>query len=138
MPGWCSGGLEAAHTVLGLQRNASGKVVRIGGIQRPWYLRRRHPSVQVAIDAVVQMEVAIGGALAGRRPDAASWGEISAPEFLTVAQDVTTFVLSRFDSGAQRPFCAIETFPYEDDTSRRCFARLRANLVDKPLRGKRS
>jgi len=64
--------------------------------------------------------------------------ELDIGDHVTAFVTRATFVLSRLDSDAQRPFCAIEAFQYEDDTSRRCFARLRANLVDKPLRGKRS
>jgi hypothetical protein len=44
------------------------------------------------MNAITQLEVAIRGALAGRRPHAPSWGDIEPAGFLRVVRDVTTFV----------------------------------------------
>ena len=131
MSDWRDSDLEAADPVPvpGLQRNASGKVARIGST-RPRRYDPGRPPVKVAMNAIIQMEVAIAGALVGRRPHAASWGKIPAADFLDVVQVVTTFVLSRFATGNARPFCAAETFRYKDDASMHCFARQRSSDLD--------
>ena len=86
------------------------------------------------MNALIQMEVAIAGALEGRRPHAASWGRIPAADFLDVVQVVTTFVLSRFASRKALSFCESEILRYKDDAPTHCFARQRSSDLDKPGR----
>ena len=77
------------------------------------------------------MEVAIRGALAGRRPHAASWGDIGAEEFLQVVRDVTTFALSRFDPDGLRPLLRVrELHRYDDGASVHCFERTRQRQTE--------
>lgn len=68
---------------------------------------------------------------AGRRPHPASWGDIGAEEFLQVVHDVTTFVLTRFDSDDQRPLlCVRELHRFDDGASVHCFKRTRQRQTE--------
>ena len=89
-------GLEAVRVDASHRRNAMGRLVVLGrgGEQGV--------SVRAAMNAIAELEAAVCGALAGRRPHAASWGDIDPDDFLGVVRDVTTFVLSRFDPHDRR------------------------------------
>jgi hypothetical protein len=103
-----------------LRRNANGSIVALG--------RRaeRGSSVRSAMNAVVQLEAAVRGALAGRRPHAASWGDIEPEAFLGVVRDVTTFVLSRFGrDDTAVPQCVRGLHRCRAGDSIGCFQRLR-------------
>lgn len=91
MRGWRSGRLvETACVDQPLLRNANGSIVALGRRgDRGLYAR-------AATRAICQLEVAIRGALDGKRPHAASWGEVDPEGFLRVVRDVATFVLNRF------------------------------------------
>jgi len=53
--------------------------------------------------SIERIETAIDRALEGEDPDSRVWGFISAPEFLVVVQDVTTWALSNFECFPARP-----------------------------------
>lgn len=100
MHDWASRTLEPVPIDRPLRRNATGSIVALG--------RRaeRGVSVRRAMNAVAQLEAAVRGALAGRRPHPGSWGDIEPEAFLSVVLDVTTFVLSRFGPDDPRlPLC---------------------------------
>ena len=48
-------------------------------------------------------ETAIDGAIAGRAPNATDWGRLSAPDFLRIVQDITTWSLTNFEAFKSRP-----------------------------------
>ena len=125
MVDWRSRDLKQLLVGGAVRRNASGKVVAVGRQSG------RGPPVRIAMNAIAQMEVVIRGALAGRRPQAASWGDIGADEFLKVVRDVTTFLLTRFDPADPRPLlCVRELNRYQDGASVHCFERPRQRQTE--------
>jgi hypothetical protein len=127
MQDWRSRQLEPAHIDRPHQRNANGWIVALGnGRGRGARGGRRGFSVRTAIGAIAQLEGAIRGALAGRRPHAPSWGNIEPEDFLRVVRDVTTFVLSRFEPDDQRrPLCIRDLHCFTAGASTHCFERFR-------------
>ena len=122
MRGWRSGRLELepVRADIPMRRNVNGRIVALGR------QGNRKLSGRAAMSAIAQMEVAIRGALGGRRPHAPSWGDIEPAGFLRVVCDVTTFVLSGFvadDAGA--PLCVRDLHRFRARDSIRCFERLR-------------
>jgi hypothetical protein len=129
MPDWSSCRLAAQDGGRALMRNASGKIVGVGRNSTNRLNEGASVRVGVALKAIAQMETAIGGALAGRRPHAPSWGDIDADGFLQVVRDVTTFLLSGFSSIDPKPFCGKDLYRYRDDAAVRCFERRRPRCM---------
>ena len=120
MTDWRHRTLEPTRIDRPIRRNAVGRIIE---------LRRSRgsgPSVRIGMNAVAQMQLAIRGALAGRRPHALSWGDVDPQEFLTVVRDVTTFLLNRFDPQDQGLLlCVRQLRNYQGDETLRCFERVR-------------
>ena len=133
MPDWRSCRLVPADKGRALQRNASGKIVEVGQSSASRLNHGASVRVAVALEAIAQMEVAIGGALAGRSPHAPSWGDIDATEFLEVVRDLTTFLLSGFSFIDPKPLCSKDLYRYRDDAVTRCFERSRPRCMGSEL-----
>ncbi len=93
--------------------------------QRRRHLPKRYtlksPSIHSALVALRQIERAIRSAAKGRAPRGASWGKLTANEFLRIVDDTTTFALSRFDNAA--PLAADPKIQFVDRSRVQCFAR---------------
>ncbi len=126
LPEWATEDVRAWTYTSVSQRTALGRLALPP--RRPSRNDASRSPISIAIDAVRQIESAVGSALAGRSPRRAEWGGLDAKAFLRVVRDVTSFVLTNFGDRLWAPICTTDLRRFTDPAPApaRCFARPRS------------